>query len=66
MHEAIAELDDRTRDILESRWLNDDKETLQSLAARYSVSAERIRQLESNAMKKIKAGLEERSLTTAI
>ncbi|GIS97135.1 MAG: hypothetical protein CM1200mP24_04190 [Gammaproteobacteria bacterium] len=59
-------MDDRTRDILESRWLNDDKETLQSLAARYSVSAERIRQLESNAMKKIKAGLEERSLTTAI
>ncbi|GIT69858.1 MAG: hypothetical protein Ct9H300mP27_09620 [Chloroflexota bacterium] len=38
---------DRTRDILESRWLNEDKETLQSLAARYSVSAERIRQLES-------------------
>ena len=34
LHEAIAELDDRTRDILESRWLSDDKETLQSLAAR--------------------------------
>ena len=66
LHQAIAELDDRTRDILESRWLNDDKETLQSLATRYSVSAERIRQLENNAMKKLKVGLEERSLTTAI
>ena len=66
LHEAIAELDDRSRDILESRWLNDDKETLQSLAARYSVSAERIRQLESNAMKKLKLRLQEHSLTTAI
>ena len=66
LHQAIAELDDRTRDILESRWLNDDKETLLSLATRYSVSAERIRQLENNAMKKLKVGLEERSLTTAI
>ena len=66
LHQAIAELDDRTRDILESRWLNDDKETLQALATRYSVSAERIRQLENNAMKKLKVGLEERSLTTAI
>ena len=60
------ELDERSRDILESRWLNDEKETLQSLASRYKVSAERIRQLESNAMKKLKVGLEERSLAVAL
>lgn len=66
LHEAILELDERSRDILESRWLNDEKETLQSLASRYKVSAERIRQLESNAMKKLKVGLEERSLAVAL
>lgn len=47
-------LDARSRDILESRWLTDDKATLHELAARYDVSAERIRQLEKNAMKKLK------------
>ena len=53
---AMAELDDRSRDILQARWLNEDsKETLHELAARYGVSAERIRQLEQNAMKKLKA-----------
>ena len=52
--EAIAELDERSQDILASRWLSDKKATLHELAARYSVSAERIRQLEKNAMKKIK------------
>jgi len=54
---ALAALDDRSRDILESRWLSDDKLTLHELAARYSVSAERIRQLEQNALKKLKAAL---------
>jgi RNA polymerase sigma-32 factor len=53
----MANLDDRSRDILESRWLTDDKATLHELAARYEVSAERIRQLEANALKKIKAEL---------
>ena len=52
--EAIKTLDDRARDILESRWLRDDKLTLMELAERYGVSAERIRQLERNAMKKLR------------
>jgi RNA polymerase sigma-32 factor len=51
---ALKNLDARSRDILESRWLADEKSTLHELAARYDVSAERIRQLEKNAMKKIK------------
>ncbi len=56
--EAMAELDERSRDILQARWLNEDaKQTLHELAARYGVSAERIRQLEQNAMKKLKASM---------
>jgi len=51
---AMDNLDDRSRDILTSRWLNEDKATLHDLAARYNVSAERIRQLEQNAMKKLR------------
>lgn len=51
---AMSELDDRSRDILESRWLAEEKATLHELADRYKVSAERIRQLEQNAMKKLK------------
>jgi len=58
-HEQLAEalegLDARSRDILQARWLaEDDRTTLQELADRYQVSAERIRQLESNAMKKLR------------
>jgi RNA polymerase sigma-32 factor len=52
--DALANLDERSLDILNSRWLKDEKETLHELAARYNVSAERIRQLEKNAMKKLK------------
>lgn len=52
---AMSELDERSRDILASRWLTEEKATLHELADRYQVSAERIRQLEQNAMKKIKA-----------
>ena len=52
---AIKELDERSRDILSSRWLTESKSTLHELADRYGVSAERIRQLENNAMKKIRA-----------
>jgi RNA polymerase sigma-32 factor len=55
---ALEHLDERSRDILAQRWLTDDKSTLQTLADRYQVSAERIRQLENNAMKKLKAVLE--------
>ncbi len=56
---ALKSLDARSRDILESRWLADQKSTLHELAARYDVSAERIRQLEKNAMKKIKNAMQE-------
>ncbi len=55
--EAIERLDERSRDILACRWLNEEKLTLHDLAARYQVSAERIRQLESSAMKKLKLAL---------
>jgi RNA polymerase sigma-32 factor len=53
---AIKTLDDRSQDILNSRWLDEEnKTTLQELADKYQVSAERVRQLEKNAMKKIQA-----------
>lgn len=56
---ALEKLDDRSRDILQQRWLDDEnKVTLHDLADKYGVSAERIRQLEKNAMKKVKATLE--------
>ncbi len=54
LHHAMAKLDDRTRDIIRRRWLAEDKATLQDLADDYGVSAERIRQLEANAMKKMR------------
>lgn len=56
---AMESLDDRSRDILAQRWLMDEKATLHQLAAKYSVSAERIRQLEKNAMKKLKLAIGE-------
>jgi len=55
---ALGGLDDRSQDILRSRWLSDEKATLHDLAGKYGVSAERIRQLEKNAMNKIKARME--------
>jgi RNA polymerase sigma-32 factor len=54
---ALASLDERSRDIIQSRWLADGKLTLHDLAARYDVSAERIRQIEKTAMKKLQAGM---------
>lgn len=54
---AFAELDDRSQDILQQRWLNDKKATLHELADLYQVSAERIRQLEKNAMLKLKKSM---------
>jgi RNA polymerase sigma-32 factor len=57
LQNALQSLDDRSRDIVTRRWLNDEKATLQSLAQEYSISAERVRQIESGAMKKIKLGL---------
>ena len=57
LHVALTDLDGRSRDILERRWLVDDKATLHELAAEYEVSAERIRQLEANALKKLRTAL---------
>lgn len=51
---AMKTLDERSQDILQQRWLSDTKSTLHELADVYGVSAERIRQLEKNAMNKIK------------
>ncbi len=57
LRRALAELDPRSRDIVQSRWMagDADKATLHDLAARYGVSAERVRQLEANAIKKLRA-----------
>jgi RNA polymerase sigma-32 factor len=57
LQQAFAKLDARSQDILQKRWLNEDKATLQELADHYQVSAERIRQIESNAMKKLKKNI---------
>ncbi|HET6565626.1 MAG TPA: RNA polymerase sigma factor RpoH [Xanthomonadales bacterium] len=56
LYAGLDELDERSRDIIRCRWLQEDnKATLQELADRYGVSAERIRQLEANALKKMRA-----------
>jgi RNA polymerase sigma-32 factor len=55
--DALETLDERSRIILEQRWLSEDKATLHELAARFEVSAERIRQLEKNAIGKLKKTL---------
>lgn len=54
---ALELLDDRSRDIVQQRWLNETKATLHDLADRYGVSAERIRQIEKNAFKKLRGQL---------
>ena len=59
LKEALGDLDERSRDILASRWLTDDKMTLHQLGDRYDISAERVRQLEANAMKKLKRHLQQ-------
>ena len=51
---ALAELDDRSKDIVTRRWLSDDKPTLHQLADEYGISAERIRQIEKRAMERMK------------
>jgi RNA polymerase sigma-32 factor len=54
---AMDDLDERSQDIVKSRWLSEKKVTLHELAAKYGVSAERIRQLEANAMKKMQGAM---------
>jgi RNA polymerase sigma-32 factor len=56
--EAVKTLDERSQSILQRRWLDDKKATLHQLADEYGVSAERIRQLEKNAMKKVREAME--------
>ena len=57
LQEAMQTLDDRSRDIITQRWLADQKSTLHELAAVYNISAERVRQIEKNAMDKIKEAM---------
>ncbi|ARU54452.1 sigma H (sigma 32) factor of RNA polymerase [Oleiphilus messinensis] len=58
LHDALMSLDERSQDILNQRWLGESKATLHDLADKYGVSAERIRQLEKNAMKKVRVQME--------
>jgi RNA polymerase sigma-32 factor len=58
LSQAMEDLDERSRTIIEERWLAENKSTLQELANRYDISAERIRQLEKNAMKKLKTAMD--------
>jgi RNA polymerase sigma-32 factor len=58
MTDALEVLDERSRHILETRWLAEKKQTLHELAEHYGVSAERIRQIESNAIKKLRTAME--------
>jgi RNA polymerase sigma-32 factor len=50
----MTRLDDRSQAILRARWMGEDKATLHELAEEYGVSAERIRQIEANAIKKLR------------
>jgi len=54
---ALVNLDERSKDIIQTRWLTDDKATLQELASKYQISAERVRQLEKNALNKLKGAM---------
>ncbi|MCC2617170.1 RNA polymerase sigma factor RpoH [Aestuariibacter halophilus] len=57
LYSAIKTLDERSQHIIQTRWLADEKTTLQDLADKYDVSAERVRQIEKNAMKKLQAAM---------
>jgi len=59
LYQALSSLDERSIDILQSRYLKEEKSTLHTLADKYGVSAERVRQLENKAIKKLKERLEE-------
>lgn len=62
LYKALSSLDERSLDILQSRYLKEEKTTLHTLADKYGVSAERVRQLENKAMQKLKLTLEEPSI----
>ena len=57
LYAALDHLDSRSRDILQARWLGDDKMTLQDLADKYGVSAERIRQIEKKALSRLRSDM---------
>ena len=54
---AIGSLDDRSQEIIQARWIDEDKTTLTALAKRFGVSAERIRQIETQAIAKLRAAM---------
>mgnify|MGYP002847679851 FL=1 len=55
LHQALRKLDTRSREIINDRWLSDEKLTLHELADKYKISAERVRQIEQSAMEKVRA-----------
>lgn len=57
LSQAMDSLDARSQDIIKTRWLDENKATLHDLAAKYNISAERVRQLETNALKKLKSAV---------
>ena len=57
LREALGQLDERSQEIVRLRWLNEPKTTLHTLAAQYGISAERVRQIEAKAMKKLRSAL---------
>jgi RNA polymerase sigma-32 factor len=57
LNNALVGLDERSQDIIRTRWLHDEKTTLQELANKYEISAERVRQLEKNALAKLKGAM---------
>lgn len=58
IYQALDQLDERSQDIIRTRWLDESKLTLQDLADKYQISAERVRQLEKNAMQKLRHAVE--------
>ncbi|HIG88343.1 RNA polymerase sigma factor RpoH [Candidatus Thioglobus sp.] len=62
LYQALSSLDARSLDILQSRYLKEEKVTLHTLADKYGVSAERVRQLENKAMQKLKESLKDQDL----
>ena len=57
LRDALDGLDARSREILEARWLGEKKATLQTLAARYGISAERVRQIEQTAIRTLRTAV---------
>lgn len=57
LHDALDDLDTRSREILEARWLGEKKATLQTLATRYGISAERVRQIEQTAIRTLRTAV---------